>query len=111
MGFLGFGKKKEEKTLEKMAEDAAVKLGVRIDASFNNPGYYPFNVIGTGDSETDSKRALERFKHNLVYGVNGLPEVISLIKEDFTYTMGTQKKHVKRIYAVGHKPNSHPPAA
>ena len=110
MGFLWFGKKKEEKTLEEMAKDAAIKLGVRYDPSFNNPSYFDFNIIGTGDSEDDSKGALEHFRHNLVHGKYGLPEIVSKIKEDLI-PRDLYGRSKKRISALGYKPNSHSPAA
>jgi hypothetical protein len=109
MGLLGniFGRK-EKKSLEQLVREVIRANGITIDPSFNDlRNYYSFNVIGTGSSEKDSDGALRHFEHNLVHGINGLPEVVSEIKEDLAPRDLYGRK--KRVYAVGYKKNS--PAA
>lgn len=91
---------KEEKSLEQLAREAVLAAGVKIDPSFNNENYYPFNITGIGETEKDSDGALKRF---MGYLKAKSPEIISRIEEGYTPRIGVDGRRQKRINAVGYK--------
>ncbi|MEK6847830.1 MAG: hypothetical protein AABX50_01750 [Nanoarchaeota archaeon] len=104
MGFLGFGKNKEKKSLEQLAREAVIARGIKIVDSPPQGDYYPFNVTGVGESEKDYKGALEDFKKSLD---RETPQYVSsLIEEDLVSLIGIQGKKQKRVHAIGYRFNS-----